>query len=88
MLDRARMQSARGRPTQIPLAEVEGLVGLKVQAIANDPKRRRRDEDDIVRLLERHMDSFDMTLLPDYFATFDLEKELEALLDEARQLKS
>jgi hypothetical protein len=88
MLERAKLQPARGRRMQIPVVDVEGLIGLKAQAIANDPSRRRRDEDDIVRLLERHFESLDMSLLRSYFTIFDQHEEFETLVDEARRTKS
>jgi hypothetical protein len=57
----------------------EDLIGLKVQALANDPKNRSLvDAPDIQNLLAKHRDQMDMGLVREYFTIFDKE----ALLDE------
>lgn len=57
----------------------EDLVGLKIQAISNDPQNRYLvDAPDIQRLLGMHQDRMDMNLVREYFRLFDRE----ALLDE------
>ena len=65
--------------------DVEGLIGLKLQALVNDPARRRQDEADIVALLSLHLSSLDRALLDEYFALFDQADALERFLTEARQ---
>ena len=57
----------------------EDLIGLKVQAVANDPKHRYPvDASDILSLLALHKDKMDMKFVREYFIIFDKE----ALLDE------
>jgi predicted nucleotidyltransferase len=57
----------------------EDLIGLKVQAISNDPQNRYPvDAPDIQRILGLHRDKMDMGLVREYFRLFDKE----ALLDE------
>ena len=52
MLARAAVPPDGG---DVPVVDVEGLIGLKLQAVANDPTRRRQDEADIVALLTLHL---------------------------------
>ena len=55
------------------------LIGLKLQAIVNDPANRYGvDAPDIQQLLKLHGSSMDMDLVRDYFRLF----EKEDLLDE------
>jgi hypothetical protein len=55
------------------------LIGLKIQAIYNDPQNRYLiDGPDIQKLLVLHRDKMDMNLVREYFRIFDKE----ALLDE------
>lgn len=82
MLDRAGTPQGRA---DVPVVDVEGLIGLKLQASVNDPARRRQDEADIVVLLTLHLPSLDRALLREYFALFDEEDALERFIDEARQ---
>ena len=84
MLDRTRDVATATGDLSVPVVDVEAIIGLKVQAIANDPRRRRRDQDDILALLERHLPDLDVALIRDYFALFEMLHEFAALLDEAR----
>ena len=67
----------------------EDIIGLKVQAIANDPDRSVRDLPDIQALLAARTKSgepVDWTLLEDYFSLFnfdDLFTELKARYGES-----
>lgn len=85
MLERAKMLVIPGTPRpEVAVVDAEGIIGLKVQAIANNPARRRQDEADIVSLLRLHLESLDLTLIRGYFGVFEMEADLERLLDEAR----
>jgi hypothetical protein len=55
----------------------EGLIGFKLQGVANDP-RRSQDLEDIKSLLRANSDSLNMGEVREYFQLF----EREALLDE------
>lgn len=81
MLERATMADG---PAGVPVVDVEGLIGLKLQAIVNDPRRRRQDEADIVQLMTQHLPSLNLPLLAEYFALFDEQDALTRFLDEAR----
>jgi len=81
---RAMMRRARKRPVfdgefEVKVLLPEDLIGLKIQAIANDPQNRLViDAPDIQGILRLHMDKMDMDLVREYFRIFDKE----ALLDE------
>ncbi len=60
----------------------EGLIGFKLQALTNDPSRRR-DLDDIQALLRRHRDTLNLAEVRDYFRLFDRENLLDELLAQA-----
>ena len=78
------MRRARKRPVfdgefEVKVLLPEDLIGLKIQAIANDPQNRLViDAPDIQGILRLHMDKMDMDLVREYFRIFDKE----ALLDE------
>lgn len=74
---------ARAAPTEVlgatlRVADASDLIGLKVQAYANDPTRGRRDLADIEQLL-RHA-KVDGNRVREYFRSFDREGDLDALL--------
>jgi len=61
----------------------EDLIGLKIQAISNDPENRYLiDAPDIQRLLALHQDKMDMKLIREYFKIFDKEHLLDEWLDD------
>ena len=62
----------------VRVADAADLIGLKVQAYSNDPRRRNRDLADIERLLASG--SVDLARARGYFRLFDREKELDELL--------
>jgi predicted nucleotidyltransferase len=83
MLERAHRVELGEEGLRVPVVEMEDLVGLKVQAMVNDPDRRRGELVDIRALLEaaaslkRHVD---MDRVREYFALFGEEKELQELM--------
>jgi hypothetical protein len=61
----------------------EDLIGLKLQALMNDPKNRSVvDAPDIERLLRLHRSSLDMNRVREYFRVFDKEELLDGWLDQ------
>lgn len=59
----------------------EDLIGLKIQAIYNDPENRYLiDAPDIQRLLALHKDKLDMQLVREYFKIFGKEDLLDEWL--------
>ena len=53
----------------------EDVIGLKVQAIVNSPKRRLRDLADIEALIQANLANLDWTLIKKYFELFSLDSE-------------
>lgn len=82
MLDRARIPAGS---IEVPVVDAEALIGLKLQALVNDPRRRRQDEADIVQLLRSNLPTLNLPLLDEYFTLFDEQDALARFLDEARQ---
>ena len=79
MLDRAKSFVLDGQIT-VPAVSVEDLIGLKLQAMNNDPARTAQDKSDIEWLLKRHAGALDMALLREYFGLFSLSLELDQML--------
>jgi len=81
MLERAdRIEIEAG--CALPVVHVEDIIGLKVQASVNDPKRATRDWADIRMMLETFSESgrtIDWELLTDYLALFGLDDKLEEM---------
>jgi hypothetical protein len=79
MLNRAREMPVLDGEVTVKALLPEDLIGLKLQAIVNDPANRYGvDAPDIQQLLKLHGSSMDMDLVRDYFRLF----EKEDLLDE------
>jgi hypothetical protein len=79
MLTRARETPIMDGELKVKVVLPEDLIGLKLQALLNDPKNRTAvDAPDIQRLLKLHGSRLDMDLVREYFRLF----EREDLLDE------
>lgn len=79
MLRRARRVPIFDGTFKVKTLLPEDLIGLKVQALANDPGNRMLiDSPDIQRILYLHKDNMDMDLIREYFKIFNKE----VLLDE------
>ncbi|WP_028325658.1 nucleotidyl transferase AbiEii/AbiGii toxin family protein [Desulfatirhabdium butyrativorans] len=85
---RTMMQKATEKPLfggrlNVHAVRPEDLIGLKVQAICNDPDNRYLiDKPDIQRLLKLHRAKMDMDLVREYFRIFDKEAWLNEWLQE------
>ncbi len=69
----------------IPVASVEDIIGLKVQAMSNDLARAEQDWLDIRQLVGSARiagQSLDWELIGDYFKLFDKQPLLEALKEQ------
>jgi predicted nucleotidyltransferase len=81
MLDRAeRVELSPG--VSVPVARVEDIIGLKIQAVVNDPERETQDWLDIRLLLEaaaNQAETVDWGLLAEYLRIFNLHDRLESL---------
>jgi hypothetical protein len=81
MLRRAERLSV-GSDLALPVVVIEDIIGLKVQAIANDPARALADWNDIGLLLSTSREqrlALDWELLEDYLRLFHFEDKLAEL---------
>jgi hypothetical protein len=81
MLERAE-RVAFGGSGEIPVVRVEDLIGLKVQAVSNDPSRGEGDWADIALLIEAAAlggRALDWELIADYLALFGRMEKLTEL---------
>ena len=81
LLARARSIDYAGLP--IKVIPLEGLLGLKIQAFNDDP-RRLKDLQDIVDLVRLHRDDLNLDEVRAYFRLFDRETVLDDILKSTR----
>jgi hypothetical protein len=84
MLTRARPRPLHGARLRVPVVDAEALIGLKLQALVNEPGRVQ-DEADIRALLAAAPAPLDLDLLRDYYRLFGRERDLDRLLAELKQ---
>ncbi len=81
MLERAEpIEVADG--LTLPVVQLEDIIGLKIQALVNSPKRATADWADIQMMLEtaaEQKQSIDWELLQEYLKIFNLGAKLETL---------
>src|SRR5436190_3653477 len=73
MLSRATEQALFGG--RIKVLDPEDIIGLKIQAMANNPDRTHKDMGDIVMLMDLHRDRLDWKRIEEYFGLFHREKD-------------
>lgn len=81
---RRLLAGARELETSLGVLRVispEGLIGFKLQAIVNNP-RRTQDLEDIRALLRANRNRLDLTEVREYFSLFDKESLLDELLNQ------
>jgi predicted nucleotidyltransferase len=78
MLTRALRMDFEGYSASV--ARPEDIIGLKLQALANDATRPS-DAADIRELLRLHLKTMDLELVREYFQLFGREAELDAILE-------
>ena len=81
LLAAATTRDVAGTPVRVVGAA--GLIGFKLQALVNDP-RRARDLEDIRALLRENSRTVDLDEVRGYFRLFDREALLDELLAELR----
>ena len=74
-----RVQIRKLGDLSIRVLRPENIVGLKVQAIANDPTRKNRELADIESILDKFGNEMDWSWLEEYFELFDLLEDFRAL---------
>jgi hypothetical protein len=83
MMRRAKKSSVFDGKYRLKTILPEDLIGLKVQAISNDPGNRFPvDAPDIQRILQIKINEIDMKLVRMYFELFSKEDLLDEWLDE------
>ena len=70
MLERAKLKSIFDGEQSIPVIVPEDLIGLKVQALNNDPSRTQLDMADIEALMKIFGGALDWTRIEGYFELF------------------
>lgn len=84
MIERSNIQAVFDGELEVRTLKPEDLIGLKIQAISNDPQNRYLvDAPDIQRLLQLHRDHLDMDLIREYFSIFDKEHLLDQWIENA-----
>lgn len=72
MLTRAEEKEIFGGEMFVRVLLPDDIIGLKVQAAANDPARRAVDMADIESLIRLHKKRIDWALIEEYFSIFGL----------------
>jgi len=75
MLARAKSYSAFGGKHKVRVVDSEDVIGLKVQAMTNDPGRRTQESNDIERLAGLYGPKLDWERIEDFYRLFGLEEE-------------
>lgn len=86
MLKRARKHEILGN-VEVPVLLPEDVIGLKVQAVVNDPKRRPLDMADIEYLLREEGENLNLEVIREYFNLFDMGDKLEEILKRIKDVK-
>lgn len=63
----------------IPVLKPEDIIGLKVQALANNPAREEFEKNDIKSIIEKYREYIDWNRLEEYFTLFFLTEYYEKL---------
>ncbi len=77
LLDRPKKAEFSG--LEVPVVSLEGLLGLKIQAFSDDP-RRIRDFEDMMALIKTRRDDLDFDEVRSYFRLFDKERLFDEIL--------
>lgn len=75
MLGRAKEVPIFDGTATVRVAQAEDVIGLKVQAMVNDPGRRSGELHDIERLMRLHGGRLDWARIQAFYELFDLREE-------------
>ena len=87
MLERAKSYPAFGAKFSIRTLDPEDVIGLKAQAMANDPDRRAQEVSDIERLCALYGAKLDWQRILEFFRVFDFEDEAIGLKERFGNVK-
>jgi hypothetical protein len=79
IIDRAVSMSIFDGKMIIKVARPEDIIGLKIQALVNNPKRELNEYLDIELLINHFKKDFDWKLIEEYFKIFKLEKKYKEI---------
>ncbi len=79
MLDRAKDLPVLGGKHNLKTARPEDVIGLKVQALSNDPERRAQDQGDIEGLMARFRSQLDWNRIVEYYDAFGFADDAKTL---------
>ena len=79
MLDRTKSYPVFGGIQVVRVVDPEDVIGLKVQAMVNDPDRRTQELADIERLMTLHGQRLDWERIQEYYDLFNLGEEAKQL---------
>jgi len=74
-----RMQDIKLEDIEAKVLSPEDIIGLKVQAIANNPDRKYKELADISAIIKNFREKINWELLKEYFRLFNLEEEFYTL---------
>lgn len=72
MLSRAKSYPVFGGTQTVRVIRPEDVIGLKVQAMVNDPDRRTQELADIERLMALYGERLDWERIEEYYDLFNL----------------
>lgn len=81
MLDRAENKKIFDGVIAIKVLKPEDIIGLKIQAMANNPSRKTSELADIEALIEAHKDKLNWKIIKKYFTIFDMQEAANKLKD-------
>lgn len=79
MLERAQAWPALGGRVNLKTARPEDVIGLKVQAMCNDPTRKLQEQRDIEMLMRHYGSRLDWARIEDLYDVFGLGAEAKEL---------
>ena len=82
MLDRAVEKDIFDEKIRIKVLRPEDIIGLKLQALNNDPGRKEVDMQDVRELMAVQKGNLDLVLVEEYFNLFGLEEVYRELIEQ------
>jgi len=79
MLENALEKDIFEGKLRVKILKPEDIIGLKIQAAANDYKRAPREFLDIETLMDCYREKLDWDLIKDYFSLFEQDKRFKEL---------
>lgn len=85
MLKEKQLETIYNGEMSVPVLKPEDIIGLKIQALANNPQRVELEKNDIKSILEKYHGSIDWNKLKEYFSLFSLIDYYETLKKEYKK---